>query len=218
MKTILLWKSLRPGLRSLNGHEFTWKIGEWKKEAAPLSMCNNGFHASENVIDAMSYVRAAIIARVEVRGAHLEQSDKQCWEEMRIVKAWKWDKADSVALAIFAARLVLPIWEKRHPDDKRVRNAIETAERYARGDAGVSLENLLEARKAAAAAAAYSYEAAADASAYAADASADASAYAASASAAYAAAAASAATRKKIKDQCAAFVLARIADKQEIVP
>jgi hypothetical protein len=64
MKTTLLWKSLRPGLRSLNGHEFTWKIGEWKKETAPLSLCNNGFHASENVIDAMAYVRADSLAQV----------------------------------------------------------------------------------------------------------------------------------------------------------
>ena len=215
MKTILLWKSLRPGLRSLNGHEFTWNIGEWKKETSPLSMCNNGFHASENVIDAMAYVRADALAQVEVRGDHLSQDDKQCWSEMRIVKAWKWDKADSVALAIFAARLVLPIWEKRHPDDKRVRNAIETAERYARGDAGVSLENLLEARKAATATA---YDAA-TAAAYAADAAtyaASSAAYAATYAAAYAAS--SAAARKKFKDQCAAFVLARIADKQEIVP
>ena len=71
MKPTYLYKSLRPGLRSLNGHEFTWKIGEWKEETTPLSMCNNGFHASENVIDAMGYVRAAFIAKVEVRGDHL---------------------------------------------------------------------------------------------------------------------------------------------------
>ena len=90
MKTTLLWKSLRPRLRSLNGHEFTWKIGEWKKEPAPLSMCNNGFHASENVIDAMAYVWADSLAQVEVRGDHLSQDDKQCWSEMRVVKAWKW--------------------------------------------------------------------------------------------------------------------------------
>ena len=153
MKTTYLYKSLRPGLRSLNGHEFTWKIGEWKKKTTPLSMCNNGFHASKNVLDAMSYVHAAFIAKVEVRGDHLSQDDKQCWSEMRVVEAKEWTKEDSVALAIYAARLVLPIWEKRHPDDKRVRNAIETAERFARGDDGVTLENLGMARAAAAAAA-----------------------------------------------------------------
>ena len=85
MKPTYLYKSLRPGLHSLNGHEFTWKIGEWKKETTPLSMCNNGFHASENVMDAMGYVRAAFIAKVEVRGEHLSQSDKQCWSEMRVM-------------------------------------------------------------------------------------------------------------------------------------
>ena len=202
MKTTYLYKSLRPGLRSLNGHEFTWKIGEWKEETAPLSMCNNGFHASENVLDAMSYVHAAFIAKVEVRGEHLSQSDKQCWSEMRVVEAKEWTKEDSVALAIYAARLVLPIWEKRHPDDKRVRNAIETAERFARGDDGVTLENLCQARSAA----------------YAAYASSASSAASAAFSAAYAFSAAAADDRKKIKDKCAAFVLERIAAKEAVKP
>ena len=69
------------------------------------------------------------------------------------------------------AREVLPIFEQRRPDDKRVRNCIELCERYASGDQVVSLENLREARYAAYAAAAHAAAAhayAADAAAYAA--------------------------------------------------
>jgi hypothetical protein len=70
------------------------------------------------------------MAKVEVRGKHLAQSDKQVWSEMRVVKAWEWTKADSVALAIYAAELALPIFEKKNPDDKRPRAAIEAAKAW----------------------------------------------------------------------------------------
>ena len=65
------------------------------------------------------------------------------------------------------ARLALPIFEKRHPDDKRVRVCLETAEKWARGEDGVTIEDVRKARYAAAYAA-YAADAAADAAAYAA--------------------------------------------------
>ena len=89
-----------------------------------------------------------------------------------------------VLCACDCARLALPIFEKRRPNDDRVRKCIETAERWANGKA--TINELRAARKAAAAAAgacdAY-YAAAAAAAAYAATA---AYAYAATAAAAYA--------------------------------
>ena len=132
MKT--LWKSMLADLKSINGN-VAWKIGEWQKLETPLDICKNGFHASENVIDAMGYVPAGIIARVEVDGAHEEQEDKQCWERMRIIEARIWEKADSVALAIFAAELVLTNFERVFPEDKRPRNAIEAAKEWIRNPA-----------------------------------------------------------------------------------
>ena len=82
-----------------------------------------------------------------------------------------------VAYAIYAAEQVIGIYEKKHPDDKRPRQAIEAAKKC--------LENPTKENKAAANAAAF-----ADA-AYTADA-ADAAAYAAANAAAYTA-------RKKMK-------------------
>ena len=89
-----------------------------------------------------------------------------------------------VGIAAECAELVLPIYEKRYSDDKRVRKCIETLKRYAIGKA--TLEEVKAARKNAAYADdAYAYAAAdaayAAADAAAAAAAADAAAYAAAA-------------------------------------
>lgn len=39
---------------------------------------------------------------------------------MRIVKAWKWQKKDSVALAIFAAEKVAYLWKDKYPDKYKI--------------------------------------------------------------------------------------------------
>ena len=108
--------------------------------------------------------------------------------------------------AVFCAKLVLPIFEKKFPNDNRVRECIEYTERFLKGD--TRKEGLLVKRiaaYAADAAAAYTadyaaayaayaaYTAADAAAAYTADYAADAAYTAAAADAAYAAAAADAA-------------------------
>ena len=117
-----LWKVFKAGLKSNNG-DIKWKVGEWQEHKGELKMCMSGLHASERIIDAMQYTAAEQIARVEVKGKHLEQSDKQCWEKMRIVKVYDWTKEDSVSLAIFAAELVLPIFERKYPAEAAARAA-----------------------------------------------------------------------------------------------
>ena len=71
-----------------------------------------------------------------------------------------------VLAACECARLALPRYEKRYPKDNRVRNCIDVAERWAKGQATIA--ELREAR--AADAAAYAAAAAAAYAAYAADA------------------------------------------------
>jgi hypothetical protein len=143
MKT--LWKSMQSGLRSGVG-DMTWTVGTWKKHEGKLDMCHSGFHASVWAIDAMRYVGCEVLALVEVRGKHLAQDDKQCWSEMRVVRAYEWTKPDSVAMAIYAAELVIGEYEKQYPDDKRPRQAIEAAKAW--------LENPSEENRSAADAAA----------------------------------------------------------------
>jgi hypothetical protein len=129
MKT--LYKSL-PASKKPNG--FRYKLNTWHKIDGDISICNNGFHASQNIIDAMKYVACGYIAKVEVRGESIKQDDKECWTEMKIVEWHKWTKKDSVSLAIFAAELVLVNFEKEYPGDMRPRQTIEAAKSVLKKD------------------------------------------------------------------------------------
>ena len=141
MKT--LYKFLRTGMKSQHGN-CTWKVGEWKHEDA-ISLCDYGFHASVRAIDALSYVPGEIIAKIEAKGKHLSQTDKQVWTDMRVVKAWHWTKEDSVALAIFAAELVIGRYEKSYPRDDSPRKAIEAAKAYLKHPTEAATEAATEA-------------------------------------------------------------------------
>ncbi len=124
-----LWKCLRYGLKS-SYFDFQWKEKTWYKCEKKLEMCESVFHGSKLIFDAMRYVQPDIIAKVQVKGGNIIQSDKQCWEYMRIVKYWKLKKKDHVAISIYCAELVLHNFEREYPDDKRVRNAIEVAKKW----------------------------------------------------------------------------------------
>ena len=124
------WKFLElhgKTIRSANG-DMSWKIGEWNEvDKDTIQLCHNGLHCSKTIYDAFSYVQGNILAKVEVAGSSEISDDKEAYQKMRIVKAYKWTKKDSVALAIFSAELCLDRFEKLYPDDKRPRQAIEAA-------------------------------------------------------------------------------------------
>ena len=125
------YKFLKEGLRS-QSQGLQWELNKWQKAKGELKMCENGFHCSEQPYDAFSYVQGEILAEVEVKGKHLSDDDKECWEEMRIIKTWKWQKNDSVLFSIFAAKMVIKNYEDIYPTDKRPREAIEASEAYQR--------------------------------------------------------------------------------------
>jgi len=112
------------------------------------------------------------------------------------------NRKDKIRYAVFAAELVINIYEKEHPNNKAPRKAIEAAKEVIKRDTQSNRNNAAYAAYAAAYAA-YAADAAADAAAYAAyaaDAAADAAAYAAYA--AYAAdAAADAADAADVKKE-----------------
>jgi hypothetical protein len=137
MKKQLKYKFLREGLKSNSGN-LTWEIGKWVHEKGKLDICNNGLHCSLYPDQAFSYVQGEILALVETKGKAIIQEDKECWSDMRIVKAYKWTKTDSVELAIFAAELVIDIYEKQYPNDDRPRKAIEAAKAYIKDPSGAA--------------------------------------------------------------------------------
>lgn len=79
-------------------HNFIWETGKWYKVNGKLEMCVNGFHCSKKPLDALSYVQGEILAEVEVKGKSLKRNKKECWREMRIVKAYKWQKKIALPL------------------------------------------------------------------------------------------------------------------------
>ncbi len=129
MTTRYKFLRLVDGKLKSNSGDCTWKIGEEKHEDK-VNMCNYGFHCSKEVWQAFSYVQGEILAEVEVKGKKEVSDDKEAYTDMKIVKAWKWQKKDSVALSIFSAELCLKEFEKVFPDDKRPREAIEAAKKW----------------------------------------------------------------------------------------
>ena len=143
------YKFLREGLKSEYGY-FVWEIGKWYKHEGEVKLCESGFHCSKEIGQAFKYVPGEILAEVEVRGKHDEGSEKDSWEEMRIVKAWYWKKVNSVSIAIFSAELCIENYEKQYPNDNRPRLAIEAAKTWL---ANPTKENEVSARSAASSAA-----------------------------------------------------------------
>lgn len=186
-----LWKSMSADLKHRG---FQFKIGKWHRQDGVIKACRNGFHASTRAINAMGYVPCEVLALVEVRGRHDIKSDKEAWQEMRIIQTYDWTKKDSVALAIFSAESVAHLYTAKFPGDKRVARAIEVAKRVLTGDTEVNRTEAAEAARTAA------WEAA------------RAAAWAVSAVAECAARSASAAARKQHSDIIESWVQDRIRD------
>ena len=200
------WKFLRTGLKSdYNG--FQWEIGKW--ETTECERLCEGFNCSNRIMDAMRYVSGEILAEVESSGKCFEDDSKSTHEKMRIVNAWNWRKEDSVELAIYAAEMVIHIFEDKNPSDDRPRKAIEAAKSWLAGKSNAAAYAYAAAKAAYANAAAN----AANAAAYAANAAAYA-AYAA-VDAAYANAAANAAAYAANAAAYAAYADKSVTDKIE---
>ena len=117
-----------------NSGNCTWEIGEWSKPVVNISMCKRGYHCSKTILGAMSFVSGEVLAVVEAKGKCQKQKDKEVYESMQIIKAYKWQKKDSVALSIFSAELVLDNFEKLYPNDDRPRKAIEATKKVLEND------------------------------------------------------------------------------------
>jgi hypothetical protein len=98
------WKFLRDvggEIKSQSGNH-TWEIGKWYSTGA-VELCQQGFHSSDTILQALSFVRGEFLARVEVRGASDSGDDKHVHSDMRLLRVVRWTQGDSVALADFAA-------------------------------------------------------------------------------------------------------------------
>ena len=126
-----LWKSLKlQDGKIVSDYDCSeWIIGEWRTVPKPKQECK-GLNCCENIVDAMGYVAMEVLAQVEIKGEKIVGTDKITSEKMRIVKAWKWEKKDSVALAVYSSELCIENFEKFYPNNNRPRAAIESAKAW----------------------------------------------------------------------------------------
>ncbi len=136
-----LWKSLQEGMKS--GHsEHIWEIGKWREINSDKTN-EKDFFASERIIDAMQDAPMEILAEVEVGGERfVGKGNKEYWQKIRVVNAWNWEKKYSVALAIFAAEMVLQNYVQKYPKGDLPHKALEAAKKW--------LENPMEENRLAA--------------------------------------------------------------------
>jgi len=196
------WKSLKLSEtgKIISGYDGSeWKIGTWRTVPKPKRECE-GLNCSEYIADAMGYVEIAVLAEVEIAGTIIKGNDKITSEKMRILHAYRWEKKDSVAMAVYAAELVIANFEKKYPNDKRPREAIEAARAWLINPC----ENTESAARSAWSAARSAVWSAVGSAVWSAE------------SAARSAESAESAARKKTKDQIQQWIVEYIAELQEI--
>jgi hypothetical protein len=178
------------------------RVGVWTPDETP-KLCKSGWHLATHQGIAEHMQRDAVLWIAEGRGACDSAPDKVAFTSARLVSAvGMLTQVIAVQWAAECAQRMLENYEDRYPNDKRPREAIDAALRWAKDpskanrDAAAAANAAAYAAYAAANAAAYAAyaaayaDAAANAAAYAAYAAIDAAAYAYAAANAIAAAAA----------------------------
>jgi len=125
-----------------SGYDFTQylpdrdKPGKWLPKIENPILCEKGYHCfmPEHILE---WIEAQLF-EVEINGRHVHGYDKTVAQKMRLLrKVDAWNDKTARLFACYCARDGLPLFEKDYPNDNRPRVAIETAERYANGEATI---------------------------------------------------------------------------------
>ena len=145
----MLYKVLGSGGRSCNGGKAKWNLphtredgsqtpGKWmRKIKGELVPCKNGYHLCR-VQDILTWLNDEIY-EAEYVGEILESEDKIVVRQCRLLrKCEEWTEKSARSFACWCVRNT-PLSDGRKVwdllDDKRSREAVEVAERYAEGNA-----------------------------------------------------------------------------------
>jgi hypothetical protein len=144
------WKSLQiENGKIVSGYDKSpWIVGEWREVPAPTRECE-GLNCCESIIDAMVYVNMDVLAEVEIDGKQIVGDDKITVQRMRIIKAWKWEKMDSVKMSSYAAGLVEDNFNKSYPSDPRVKECNALVRKYIADPSSVTGDELRSAARSA---------------------------------------------------------------------
>jgi len=129
-----LYKVLGDNQKSFHGGSGKWAKGRWRSVKPPLGACAHGLHLCREG-DLLTWLGPTIWL-AEAGGERIDQSDKIVVERARIVeKLATWNERTARLFACDCAERTLPLFEKHNSNDKRPRRAIETARRFADGQA-----------------------------------------------------------------------------------
>ncbi len=129
------YKVLNTDLTSRNGGEYRWAVGEWAPEIeGDLVPCDNGYHVCQTC-DLLTWL-GPVICEAEIGGQVLRAENKTVARTARIVRVLDtWNERTARLFACDCAERVLPIFERQYPADGRPRMAVDTARRFAEGQA-----------------------------------------------------------------------------------
>ena len=108
-------------------------VGETLTVDCEPKLCEQGLHASEDILDALSYSAGPMLCEVEIGGKIVRGDDKLVGQSRKCLSAL--DCTETLQhWACDVAEHVLPIFEEECPDDQRPRNAIEAKRAYLAGE------------------------------------------------------------------------------------
>ena len=136
-----LYKSLRSDNKSpITNFDYTpylsknGRPGKWLPKVDGLELCASGYHGCKDG-DILEYPNANIY-EIETKGAIQEGDDKFTAQQIRLIRKCEgWNEVTARLFACDCATRVLHILEKKHPEDKRPRECIATARKFAKGKA-----------------------------------------------------------------------------------
>ncbi len=133
-----IYKFLTAEMRSPIGTSQPWEIGLTVRVEGPLVPCENGLHGWP--ISGLLNLTAERLVRVEVGAEYVWHGEgverkivARAMTPAELIEAY-----NDRTLRLFAAdcaERVLPLFERQQPNDDRPRRAIETARRFANGEA-----------------------------------------------------------------------------------
>lgn len=112
----------------------TWTPGAWVEVEGDIEACVNGLHACRDE-QVLWWLGPAMFA-LEYDGEPEDAGDKVVGRRARLLRRFEtWNERTARLFACDCAERVLPIYERDYPNDRRPRAAIETARRFAKGNA-----------------------------------------------------------------------------------
>ena len=131
--TQIYYKWLKPDrTTTYQGVKWPKRVGVWTPDAKPV-FCQSGWHLATHQGIAEYARTGAVLWIAEGRGASVAADDKVAFSSARLVsQVGTLTRVIAVQWAAECARRVLKHYEDRYPEDKRPREAIQAALKWAK--------------------------------------------------------------------------------------